>query len=89
MTIELAVDVLRQTLMTSLLVLTPILVISIVVGVLISLLQSVTSIQEQTLTFVPKLVAVCVVVVVFANWMILQVMEFATQNIDTISQMAP
>lgn len=89
MTIDLAVDILRQTLTLTLLVLAPILVITIVVGVVISLLQSVTSIQEQTLTFVPKLVAVAVVIIIFSNWMILQVMEFATRNYDLMSQLSP
>jgi len=54
----------------------PVLVTSIVVGFAISLVQSVTQIQEVTLTFVPKLVAVAVVLVVAGRWMLGSLVDF-------------
>ena len=58
MTMELAVDVMRHLLQTGLLLSIPILGTATVVGLLVSFVQSITSLQEQTLTFVPKLICV-------------------------------
>ena len=88
MSLEMAVDVLRQTLSLCLLVIAPVMVVTVVVGVLISLVQSITSIQEQTLVFVPKLVMAVVAFIVFSNWMILKVMEFTVTQINLISDIA-
>ena len=87
MTLEMAVDVLRQTFLVCLIVVSPIMVAAIAVGVIVSLLQSLTSIQEQTLTFVPKLVVVCFIIIGFANWMIAKVTEFAVINMSAIAQL--
>ena len=54
----------------------PMLLVSLVVGFVISILQTVTSIQEQTLTFVPKLVAIFVTLVLTGNWVFKSVAEF-------------
>jgi len=48
----------------------PVLIVSLVVGVLVSLIQTVTSIQEMTLTFVPKLIGVALIIVVAGSWML-------------------
>lgn len=58
----------------------PILLISLVMGFIISLLQSVTQVQEMTLTFVPKLVAVAVILLFLGNWMMHEMVTF-TQTI--------
>jgi flagellar biosynthetic protein FliQ len=76
MNIETAVDLLRSLIAISLLLVGPIVVVAVVVGVVVSLLQAVTSIQEQTLTFVPKLVAVALLLVITAPWMMRKLMEF-------------
>ena len=55
---------------------TPILLVSLVVGLIISIFQTVTSIQEQTLTFVPKILAVFLSIIVLGNWMLTQITEF-------------
>ena len=65
----------------------PVLVVSLAVGLAISLVQSVTQIQEATLTFVPKLVAVAVVIVVAGNWMLAQVVGFTNQLFETLPQL--
>ena len=87
MNIEQAIDILRQLITTSLLVVSPILLCSLVVGLLVSLLQSVTSIQEQTLSFVPKLLAVSLVVVLGAPWILRQLMQFTIGFISRLPEM--
>lgn len=88
MTVEMAVDILNSVLGMALTLLSPILGTAITVGVIISLLQSITSIQEQTLTFVPKLLAVGVVLMISANWMIRSIMEFCISFIQRLPEMA-
>ncbi len=87
MNIEQAIDILRQLVTTALLVVSPILLCSLVVGLLVSLLQSVTSIQEQTLSFVPKLLAVSLVVVLGAPWILRQLMQFTIGYISRLPEM--
>ena len=77
MNIEQAIEILRSLITTSLLVIAPILIVAVLVGVAISLFQSVTSIQEQTLTFVPKVIAVGMVIIFTAPWILRQLMQFA------------
>lgn len=60
----------REALFTVLLVSSPILISSLVIGILISFFQAVTHLQEQTLTFVPKIIGVLMVIVLFGSWMI-------------------
>ena len=54
----------------------PILLVSLIVGLLISIFQTVTSIQEQTLTFVPKILAVFLTLILLGNWILTQITEF-------------
>lgn len=62
----------------------PILIVSLAIGLGISLLQSVTQIQEVTLTFVPKLAGVALVVVLAGNWMLNTLIEFTRQLFNLI-----
>jgi flagellar biosynthetic protein FliQ len=84
MNMEQALEVLRVLISTALLVVSPILIISLIVGVLVSLLQSVTSIQEATLSFVPKLIAISAALVLLAPWMLRTLMEFTTAFITRL-----
>ena len=68
----------RQALETSLLLATPILVTCMVVGVVITLFQAVTSIRDMTLTIVPKLIAVGVVTILFGSWMLGIMLRFTS-----------
>ncbi len=70
----------REALYAVLLVSAPLLGISLLVGLLVSIFQATTQIQEQTLTFVPKIIAVLVATVVFAPWM-LQILASFTQSL--------
>ena len=87
MNMEQSIEVLRQLIGTSLMVVSPILLGSLVVGLVISLLQSVTSIQEQTLSFVPKLLAVSLVIVLGAPWILRQLMQFTITYFSRLPDM--
>lgn len=87
MNIEQAIEILRSLVTTSLLVIAPILIIAVLVGVAVSLLQSVTSIQEQTLTFVPKVIAIGMVIVFASPWMLRMMMQFATVYLSHLPDM--
>ncbi len=79
MNVDQALDVVRETLMVAMLISTPILMAGLVVGLAVSILQAVTQIQEQTLSFVPKIIAMVAVVIVLAPWMGVALMEFSTR----------
>lgn len=64
------IDLLVSAVVTIIKASAPLLLVSLVVGLVISILQTVTSIQEQTLTFVPKLLAVFLVLIIAGNWII-------------------
>ena len=71
-----AVDLIRHTLILALIIAAPMLLIGMVVGIIISLFQAVTQIQEQTLTFVPKILAVMITVAVSAPFIGAQISIF-------------
>jgi flagellar biosynthetic protein FliQ len=73
------IELVRETLLISLKIAAPILLAGVVVGLVISIFQAVTSIQEQTLTFVPKIVAMLLVAVVLIPWIAVRLMEFTVQ----------
>ncbi len=73
-----------DTLWTALLVGAPVLVLSMFVGLLISIFQVVTQIQEASLSFVPKIAAALLSLVVFGPWMLNMVVQFATRLIGNI-----
>ena len=66
---EQASELIRNTLLLALVISSPMLVIGLVVGIVISLLQALTQIQEQTLTFIPKIVAMVVSAIALMPWM--------------------
>jgi len=88
MTMELAVDIMRNLLQTALLLSIPILGTALVVGLTVSFVQSITSLQEQTLTFVPKLICVSLAVVLSANFMLKTLTDFCISMFNLIPTMA-
>ena len=66
----------RQALYTIILCSAPLLIISLVVGLVVSIFQTVTSIQEQTLTFVPKIICVFLGMMIFGSWILTNLTEF-------------
>lgn len=69
-------DVARDALYTIIICSAPLLLISLIVGLVISIFQTVTSIQEQTLTFVPKIICVFLGIILFGSWMLNILTEF-------------
>lgn len=76
MTEEQVVDITREALFLIIECSAPLLLISLVVGLIISIFQTITSIQEQTLTFVPKIIAVFVGVMIFGSWMLTKITDY-------------
>ena len=74
-----AVEFVRVALMEALTLSLPILGAGLVIGLIISLFQAVTQIQEQTLVFVPKIIVMLLVAVVLLSWLTVRMSEFATQ----------
>lgn len=77
MTQTMVLDVVRQGFLTIIVVSLPVLLTSMVVGLVVSVLQAVTQVQEQTLSFVPKLIAVMLALVIFGNFMLNQLVSLA------------
>ncbi|MBK7367720.1 MAG: flagellar biosynthesis protein FliQ [Candidatus Eisenbacteria bacterium] len=73
---QLAVDLVRQAVMLSLAVAAPLLATALVVGILVSLVQAVTQLQEQTLTFIPKLLTISLVFVLTLPWALTRLVEY-------------
>lgn len=73
---DLAIDLFKSTVMFALYVVAPFLCATLIVGLLASLFQSVTSMQEQTLTFVPKLVALSALMLLLTPWLLRALSEF-------------
>ena len=69
-------DIARDAIFAIVIVAAPLLLISLIVGLTISIFQTVTSIQEQTLTFVPKILAVFTAIMLFGSWMMNMMIEF-------------
>ncbi|HNX25572.1 MAG TPA: flagellar biosynthesis protein FliQ [Spirochaetota bacterium] len=80
MTDILVIKILRESLMTVLIVSAPVLGVGMFVGLIVSIIQTTTSIQEQTLTFVPKMVAIFITIILFGSWMIRVLINY-TNNI--------
>jgi len=82
-----AVTIVRTAVLYILLVSAPTLLIGMSVGLVISIFQATTSIQEQTLTFVPKIVAILGAVVLFGPWMLRLLVQFTVNIINQIPMM--
>lgn len=76
----------KEALATVLLVAGPILALSLVVGLLVSIFQATTQIQEQTLAFVPKILTVLGATVILAPWMLRVMMEFTIRLLSNMNQ---
>lgn len=87
MTPELVVQLARRSFETILLLSAPLLIFSLVVGLIISIFQTITSINEATLTFVPKIVAVMVAIIIFFPWMMTYMTDFTREIFSLIATM--
>lgn len=82
---NIVIDIARQTLWIIIKVSAPMLLASLVVGLIISIFQTVTSIQEQTLTFVPKLIAIFLIIMLFGSWIMTEIKDFTIELITNLS----
>lgn len=87
MTPEAVIDIGMEGLLLAAKLAAPILVTALVVGFAVSLLQSITQIQEVTLSFVPKIVAVGIALLIAGNWMIAEAVAFTTEMFARIPQL--
>lgn len=77
------ISITKQALFLTLILTAPPVAAAMLVGLVISLIQATTQVQEQTLTFVPKLVAVMVTLVLFGPWTMVQLVNFAQSLLDS------
>ncbi len=78
----------RGGILETLLLAAPLLLTALVVGLVVSILQATTSIQEQTLTFVPKIVAILLVLALLGGWMLASLGDYTVQLFELIPDMA-
>lgn len=76
LTDDVVIDIAREMLWCIIKSSAPMLIVSLVIGLIISIFQTVTSIQEQTLTFVPKLLAIFIVMILCGSWILNNIVEF-------------
>lgn len=88
MNAELAVELIKNMIFQAITLASPLLVVGMTVGLAISLFQTVTSIQEQTLSFVPKALAIIGVLVISLPWMLRTMMEYSMMLIQKMPDMA-
>ncbi len=88
MTPQMVVAIGREALMLTVMISGPLLLFALVVGLIISIFQAVTQIQEMTLTFVPKILAVALALLIFLPWMINMATDFARHMFELIPTLA-
>ncbi len=76
MSVDMVIDMMRDALFLVLKTAAPPLIVSLVIGLIVSIFQTVTSIQEQTLTFVPKMVGMFLTLVLIGHWMLNEMTTF-------------
>lgn len=84
---EMVINLAENSVYTILLVAGPMLLVALGVGLLVSIFQATTQIQEQTLAFVPKIIAVLVSVVIFGPWMLSTMLDFVHQLYNQLHQL--
>ena len=88
MTPEFAVELVKNLMFQAITLATPILVVAMVIGLAVSVFQAVTSIHEQTLSFVPKALGIIGVLIILLPWLMRSAIEFATSVLQRIPEMA-
>ncbi|KGR80342.1 flagellar biosynthesis protein FliQ [Ureibacillus manganicus] len=86
MTQEMVIAIAEQAIWIVLIVSGPLLLIALVVGLMVSIFQATTSIQEQTLAFVPKIIAVLVAIIFFGPWMISQMTSYVYDILNNLDR---
>ena len=89
MTIDQSIDIVKNLMMLCLKLSLPFLLSAMIIGLFVSFFQAITSLQEQTLTFVPKALGVVVVVFVLFPWVTNIMLDYTTEVFNRMSQMGP
>ena len=89
MSIDQSVDIVKGLMMLCLKVSLPFLLSAMIIGLLVSFFQAITSLQEQTLTFVPKALVIVVVVFILFPWLINTMMDYTAETFNRMSQAGP
>ncbi len=76
MNVDVVIDIAKESLLVIIKTSAPMLLVSLIVGLIISIFQTITSIQEQTLTFVPKLLAIFLVMMLTGSWIFKTIVDF-------------
>jgi flagellar biosynthesis protein FliQ len=84
---EFAIEILKQMITQALAIAAPFLITAMVLGLAISLFQAVTTIHEQTLTFVPKALGIVALLILLLPWMVRSMVEFTTAIVEKMPQM--
>jgi flagellar biosynthetic protein FliQ len=87
MTPEFAIEIIKAMIIQAAALAAPVLITAMVIGLAVSLFQAVSSIQEQTLSFVPKLVGIAVLIIISLPWLLRTTIEFTTAMFQKIPQM--
>lgn len=85
---NLVIDLARRTLWIAVEIVAPALLVGMAIGLLVSLFQAVTSLQEQTLTLVPKMLAVVVTLMLLLPWILGKIHDFARELFENLSTLA-
>ena len=89
MSVDQSVDIVKGLMMLCLKVSLPFLLSAMIIGLLVSFFQAITSLQEQTLTFVPKALVVVVVVFILFPWLINTMIDYTAETFNRMSQVGP
>jgi len=81
---EMVLQIINKAIMTTLMVSAPLLIAGLIVGLIISIFQAVTQIQEMTLTFIPKILAIFATLIILLPWMLGKFISFTTQLFNSI-----
>lgn len=82
---DMVIDIARDALLLIIYVSAPVLLLALIVGLVVSIFQTVTSIQEQTLAFVPKILAVFIGLLLFGSWMLTKIVSFTVTLYNNFS----
>ena len=89
MNVDQAIDVVKNLMMLCLKMSLPLLLSAMIIGLLVSFFQAITSLQEQTLTFVPKAMFMVVIFVILFPWLTNNMLDYTTEMFKAMTQMAP
>ena len=88
MNIDVVQELLKQSLMMALMLAGPLLLLTLIVGVLISIFQTITSVQEMTLSYMPKVIVICMALLIGGPWMLQQITMFTIGLIQRLPDFA-